>query len=133
MANRCVCCTSQAPCCGEFMVSRERILRHSKEQYQLLLDRLVALKPVRKWQKNKKKADGFRAAYVLEQAWCAPNVSSPSESATLCRPHSARQVHGLILVCDVFLCEKIECEFPKGTRVAWLSSQPRCERKGRQD
>ncbi len=58
------------------MVSRERILRHPKEHYQLLLDRLVALKPVRKWQKNKKKADGFRAAYVLEQAWCALNVSS---------------------------------------------------------
>ena len=72
-----MCCTSQSPCCGEFMVSRERILRHSKEQYQLLLDRLVALKPASRYQKNKKKVDGFRAAYVLEQAWCALNASSP--------------------------------------------------------
>ena len=53
------------------MVSRDRIRAHSKEQYQLLLDRLVALQPLRKHQKQKKEADGFRAGYVLEQAWCA--------------------------------------------------------------
>ena len=70
LSARPACCTAQSPCCGEFIVSSERVKAHSKEQYQLLLDRLVALQPLRKHQKNKKEADGFRAAYVLEQAWC---------------------------------------------------------------
>ena len=62
-------CALQSPCCGEFMVSRDRIRGHSREHYKLLLDRLVALKPVRKYQKKKTNSDGFRAGYMLEQAW----------------------------------------------------------------
>ena len=78
------------------MVSRERIRAHSKEQYQLLLDRLIALQPVRKHQKHKKDADGFRAAYVLEQTWYVPTLRSDrrrcSDHASGASARGSRQV-----------------------------------------
>ena len=105
-----MCCTLQSPCCGEFMVSRERILRYSREQYQLLLDRLVALKAVRKYQKNKKKADGFRAAYVLEQAWCALNISSSYESDFIKAVQCMAQEAGLVFCVHVSVQDTRACK-----------------------